>query len=126
MNDTDWRGSAVCRQVDPELWFPEKGGDAGTVAKRICATCPVLDDCLEFAVLAGVRDGIWGGKAPDELRKIRKRRGLSQPAAPRVPVEQIRALSGRGWLAPGIAALVGCTERSVHRVLKAHREAGAA
>lgn len=117
----EWRESAVCRQVDPDLWFPE-AGDNGFDAKRVCRTCPVQPECLEFAVQTGARDGIWGGKAPEELLQIRKQRGLARPGIRPTPVAEVLDLARLGWTAEAIAAAVDCTPRSVWRVLKAHRE----
>lgn len=76
----DWRDSALCRQVDPELWFPEKGGDNGTAAKSVCAVCPVAAECLEFAVVTWQCAGVWGGKTYRELAKIRAARGMRHPS----------------------------------------------
>jgi WhiB family redox-sensing transcriptional regulator len=35
-------------------------------AKAICAGCPVLDDCRNYAIAAGEPVGIWGGLTEDE------------------------------------------------------------
>ena len=73
--DTDWRNSAACRKVDPELFFP-----LGTVgasvpqieqAKRICRTCPVSRPCLSWALDHGDA-GVWGGTTEEE-RRVRRR-----------------------------------------------------
>jgi WhiB family redox-sensing transcriptional regulator len=63
-----WMESAVCASADPEEWFPEKGVRA-VKAKRICATCPVIDDCLQFALKNG-ETGIWGGTSSRERRRM--------------------------------------------------------
>lgn len=129
MTDIDWRDSAVCRQVDPELWFPEKGGDGGVAAKRTCGVCPVRDECLDWAVTNWIHYGIWGGVSPETLQEIRKRRGMKPRnggAMTPVPVDRIRELARLGWRAKAIANAVGCTERSVFRLLKMDRETGAA
>lgn len=123
--DDEWRESALCRQVDPELWFPEKGGDGGADAKRICASCPVQAECLEFAVLTGQRAGIWGGVNERTIHKLRVDRGLTRPAH-RIPVDRVCALAAEGWSNKQIAAEVGCCADSVRHVLKAHRNEAAA
>lgn len=71
MIDKDWRYEGLCRQVDPELFFPEKGQDTTKAAKRVCAECPVLAQCLEQALIKGERFGVWGGKTERERRKLR-------------------------------------------------------
>lgn len=124
--DEEWRESALCRQVDPELWFPEKG-DAGNEAKRVCGRCPVEAECLEFAIQTVQRAGIWGGKGERDLRKIRFQRGLSGPAK-RVPVARVYALADLGWAVGAIAVEVGFRVDSLRRVLKLrpHNEGAAA
>jgi WhiB family redox-sensing transcriptional regulator len=70
----EWMFAGACAQVDPDLWFPEKG-NASSQAKTICGTCDVRVDCLRYAVEHGERDGIWGGLSP------RQRRPLARGAA---------------------------------------------
>ena len=55
-----WRSRALCAYVDPELWFPEKGGPVNA-AKRICQRCPVRSQCLAAALARCEQHGIWGG-----------------------------------------------------------------
>jgi WhiB family redox-sensing transcriptional regulator len=73
----DWRHKAVCRDEDPELFFPlgDKFLDTSnpasplaqqiTEAKAICSRCPVILDCRNWARAAGMT-GIWGGLTEDE------------------------------------------------------------
>jgi WhiB family transcriptional regulator, redox-sensing transcriptional regulator len=69
-----WTEAALCAQVDPELFYPEKGG-AVRDAKRICAACPVAAECLEYALRCNDIFGVYGGLSP------RQRRGLRRGAA---------------------------------------------
>ena len=39
-------------------------------AKRICALCPLKQQCAEYAILANEEFGIWGGTTPEERRAI--------------------------------------------------------
>jgi WhiB family redox-sensing transcriptional regulator len=86
----DWVGDAACREagVDPELFFPvsESGPGArqAAAAKAICARCPVLAQCRDWAVLAGEPAGIWGGTTPEERRLLRQARlgGPSEAGEP--------------------------------------------
>lgn len=71
-----WMDEAVCAQVDPELFFPEKNGNAAP-ARRLCGTCPVAGECLEFALTNGERFGVWGGLSERERRKLRKERNAA-------------------------------------------------
>ena len=72
-----WQDLALCAQVDPELWFPERGQPNGA-AKLICSWCEVQAECLTFAMRTNEQFGVWGGLAPGERRALRLalRRGL--------------------------------------------------
>jgi WhiB family transcriptional regulator, redox-sensing transcriptional regulator len=50
-SERDWRLDAACRDVDPELFFPEPGQvPQSTAAKQVCAGCAVRGPCLEAAL----------------------------------------------------------------------------
>ncbi|MDA3146628.1 WhiB family transcriptional regulator [Leucobacter sp. UCMA 4100] len=67
-----WQADALCAQTDPEAFFPEKGGSTRE-AKRVCESCEVSAQCLEYALENDERFGIWGGLSERERRKLRKR-----------------------------------------------------
>jgi len=67
----DWMLEARCLDADPEAFFPEKGGSTRE-AKRICAACPVRDECLEYALENDERFGIWGGLSERERRRAKR------------------------------------------------------
>lgn len=62
-----WEG-ALCAETDPEAFFPEKGENTQE-AKRICARCPLIDECLQFAFDNDEHHGIWGGMSAAERRR---------------------------------------------------------
>ncbi|MDR0592605.1 MAG: WhiB family transcriptional regulator [Bifidobacteriaceae bacterium] len=64
-----WRDSAVCAQTDPEIFFPEPGGQPFD-AKTVCAHCPVCSDCLDYALTANEVHGIWGGLTVNEREAL--------------------------------------------------------
>jgi WhiB family redox-sensing transcriptional regulator len=69
----DWVEEALCAQVSPEFFFPEKGeGDLVRVARQICARCPVQAECLDHALEHEEKFGIWGGMGPVKRKKLRK------------------------------------------------------
>lgn len=72
-SDTDWRDEAACRGVDTNTFFPVTDEEAGA-AKEICASCPVRETCLEFALATRQDDGVWGGLTETERRRLRRRR----------------------------------------------------
>ena len=74
--DAGWRALAACRDSDPDLFFPGTGDqDVGKIAtaKAVCASCPVREECLAYAVELNQTEGIWGGHTPAERRRIRRR-----------------------------------------------------
>ena len=76
-----WMARAACRGHDPNLWFPQKAGANHNTpkAKAICATCPVSDACLQYALDAGETRGIWGGVAIDAHRRSPEHRKVPTP-----------------------------------------------
>lgn len=72
---TPWREAAACLEVQNEVsFFPDKE-DLGAIvkAKAICATCPVADECLSWAIETNQSEGIWGGHTAKERRRLRRR-----------------------------------------------------
>jgi hypothetical protein len=64
---------ALCKGADPGLWFPGRGGSP-EAAKAVCRSCPARVPCLEWAVQADERSGVWGGVGPDERALLRRDR----------------------------------------------------
>ena len=67
-----WQASALCAQTDPESFFPEKGGSTRE-AKKVCQSCDVRAECLDYALGHDERFGIWGGLSERERRRLKKR-----------------------------------------------------
>jgi WhiB family redox-sensing transcriptional regulator len=65
-----WHADGLCNQTDPEAFYPEKDGDNGRAARRVCAACPVRDTCLEDALEREEPHGIWGGMSAQQRRAI--------------------------------------------------------
>lgn len=74
-----WLEKAACAGVDPELFFPGRG-ESTREARAICAGCEVRATCLEHALDAGEKFGIWGGKSERERRRIRRQRAMGGAA----------------------------------------------
>ena len=66
-----WQGRALCAEVDPEIFFPEKGGSTRE-PKRVCRACEVRTECLDYALEHDERFGIWGGFSERERRALRR------------------------------------------------------
>jgi hypothetical protein len=77
VNFPDFQEEAVCKTVDPELWWPEKGGD-NSVAKRICVTCPAEAKCLQWALDNGEKEGIWGATSGRERSRMKRQKRHDQ------------------------------------------------
>lgn len=71
-----WMSEGLCNYVDPEAWFPDKGGSTRDV-KAFCRQCPVVDECLEYALVNAERYGVWGGTSERERRKLLKQRQVA-------------------------------------------------
>ena len=67
-----WQERSLCAQTDPEAFFPEKGGSTRE-AKKVCASCDVRSECLDYALENDERFGIWGGLSERERRKLKRR-----------------------------------------------------
>lgn len=74
--DYTWRLQAICRDTDPDLFFPVGTTGYALVqidrAKQVCGECPVHVDCLDYALETNQDSGIWGGTSEEERRKLRK------------------------------------------------------
>lgn len=89
----DWRHRSACRDEDPELFFPV--GNSGPAllqiaeAKAVCRRCPVIGDCLSWALDSGQDAGVWGGMSEDERRALKRRNARTrarfyEPESPKV------------------------------------------
>jgi len=75
--DAEWMAEGKCREVAADTFFPSDG--LGVIrAQRICAKCPVAEQCLEYALENHIDHGVWGGRSERERRRIlraRRRQG---------------------------------------------------
>lgn len=63
--------SRPCAEGYAEHWFPESKVPE-VYAAKLCAGCPVLQQCGDFALTNRETDGIWGGMTPQARQAIRK------------------------------------------------------
>lgn len=76
-----WVTSAACRGADAELFFKHEDEtfaariERENAAKEVCQRCPVRAECLQHALEANERFGIWGGLTPLERRSYARRAG---------------------------------------------------
>ncbi len=75
---TNWRAASACLNTDPDVFFPVAVGAAASKqvarALRICDGCQVRQQCLDFAMRSGEKDGIWGGTTPEDRVRVRRAR----------------------------------------------------
>jgi WhiB family transcriptional regulator, redox-sensing transcriptional regulator len=123
----DWRHRAACRDEDPELFFPVGTGHSAkqanaitrqiSAAKRVCAGCPVRQECRDFALANGSDDGIYGGLTADERRTYRfrpapgsataRRRPATRGPASSVDVDEVARWRAMGLADEAIAVHLG-------------------
>jgi WhiB family redox-sensing transcriptional regulator len=112
---------ALCAQTDPEIFFPEKGGNYNA-ANKVCDSCPVRQQCVDYAQVIerglaySYRHGAWGGTSP------RGRAGTADETARQARDANILHYAAAGWGAEDIATATNCTSRTVWRVLAAQAE----
>ena len=81
--DSPWRHRAACADMPTEMFYLDGVGgrnqenrpDPLEPAKAVCRRCPVIEPCLEQALIND-EFGIWGGTTVYERDVIRRRRGM--------------------------------------------------
>ncbi|MDP9903141.1 WhiB family transcriptional regulator [Arthrobacter bambusae] len=69
--DEPWYQIGACKDVDPELFFPD-GSTNAAVPRTICnSKCTVREECLKYALENDERFGIWGGLSARQRNKIK-------------------------------------------------------
>lgn len=73
----EWVDKAACAPMPTQIFFAD---DAPTKekAKQTCGGCAVRRECLEYALVARIDAGIWGGLDEDERRRLWRRLRSSQ------------------------------------------------
>lgn len=70
--------NAACKDLGVGLFFPDSREQEMAIKKqviKICASCPIFRQCLDYALHVKV-DGLWAGTTANERRMIRKREGI--------------------------------------------------
>lgn len=68
--DLEWQEQGLCRDRDPELWFPERPQKAIKERKalRVCRSCPVMGQCAIWALTVQEEYGVWGNTTEESRR----------------------------------------------------------
>jgi WhiB family transcriptional regulator, redox-sensing transcriptional regulator len=76
-----WQFRGACRGEESALFFApgyferrDEKNAREAKAKEICARCPVLVDCLEYAIRIREPHGVWGGLNESERRALIRER----------------------------------------------------
>ncbi len=77
--DRAWRRRAACEGQPPELFFPPEREEGRPPvawspgpAQAVCRRCPVAEACKAWALATRQKDGVWGGMAEEELRRLQR------------------------------------------------------
>jgi WhiB family redox-sensing transcriptional regulator len=95
----EWTLAALCQQVGTDIFFGDKGASAN-VPKRLCMSCEVRAQCLEFAMTCEVADsdegvvwplrfGIYGGLTALERSKLARSGWAVGDPTPEVVMRQL-------------------------------------
>jgi hypothetical protein len=96
-----------------QVFFPGRG-ESAEPARQICASCPVRQPCLDYALSHAITHGIWGGLTERDRRPLR----VHHIAATRLERDQaIAAAAAAGNTLAAIGRMFGLTATSVSRVL---------
>ena len=87
--EPNWMAKGLCANQPPETFFPSDGVGV-EVAKRICAQCPVVEGCLEYALTNRIDHGVWGGASERQRRRIIKARRKEAEKQARVELRSRR------------------------------------
>lgn len=63
--------TAKCNNHPNPDWFFEIQAGHGVEQKKYCTDCPVINQCLDYALNVRVL-GVWGGTTPEERNKLRE------------------------------------------------------
>lgn len=84
-NGREWMKNAACAKRPDINFFVEERGGKNNPAKKICSTCVVKTNCLEYAIKNMENFGIWGGMGVRMRQKIRRQRKNDSKTIKRKP-----------------------------------------
>lgn len=126
-----WQQQGLCRAEDPDLFFPTGASpqavEQTVQAKQVCARCPVIEECLRWAMGTHQDIGVLGGLSENERRNLHRRKarryGASEiPAAQQIlnyRMDEFKAAQERGLSEAEIARELGTNVQTVNNVLEA-------
>jgi hypothetical protein len=114
--------NAVCRDVEPEIFFPTEFGagaeEAIWTAKEFCFSCTHRVDCLKFALKEDITHGVWGGFSATERKSINGKRFKPRSDLGAKSLE----LRNEGLRMREIAAKLASSPTAVSKAISRHLE----
>lgn len=144
--DTSWQEHGACRNADETLFFHPEGETGSTkerrisAAKEVCAECPVLAQCRDYALSRGEDFGIWGGMSEDERTAARAGKSpvsgawlhvehfrfmptkVERMLDPEVVIGHLNTLMDAGFTATAVARVAGASPETVRGLLTGTRK----
>jgi hypothetical protein len=100
------------------VFFSERGESAWP-ARQVCASCPVCEPCLEYALSNRITHGIWGGLSERERRPLQS---AWIEDARRDRDRAILAADTAGYTTAAIGRSFGLSPISVTRIVRTGNE----
>lgn len=78
MSSLRWQDDAECAEISPDFFFPDDeatNAHTYTAARTVCARCPVIRECLQYALTEEINHGMFGGLTPTQ--RLRLLRGVA-------------------------------------------------
>lgn len=78
-----WVSRAACSPSVAEIFWPLPGQSSGPTveaALKVCARCPVIRQCGQWALDNRQTEGIWGGMRPGALKRLVERSRFAKVA----------------------------------------------
>lgn len=73
-----WMQRAACRGLSHDLFFTPDGAqgvdEKDLPGLLVCQSCPVQPDCLDYALKANEKFGLWGGMPTKKRKRLRRKR----------------------------------------------------
>lgn len=76
----EFTGDEPCRQVDPELYFPDTFNALADSSRKLMegmckSRCAMREQCLDWA-LKHEAEGYWAGTSPADRERMRRQKGI--------------------------------------------------
>jgi WhiB family transcriptional regulator, redox-sensing transcriptional regulator len=66
----EWCKESICKGESDKTFFTGVGQNPTRAREKLCNSCPVAQDCLDYAIIYEER-GVWGGTTEKERKRLR-------------------------------------------------------